>query len=298
MKSSIVLQKLMNGISIGGGNGNGGEPTTPPEIDPESITWVDFESNGKTIINSAFYKTENMEILGHTTIGETDVVHAGVFDGLTEMYKIKLKSGNTVKNIFIPQQLAHIEVEGASGVSPCERLYYDEASSKYLIDKCYDRFVVKSTDIGYANDRQGTETVYFTIASLTQAVISSKYMTNMNNKTFVVGNYTWATAGDLSTIYQPAPNIEGVFLGYNVCGIRVKKTRLTEEGFATDKNGVMQWLDKLKSDGKPLTLYLPLITAETVETSVKDLDMITYEGQNRLEVNNGNGIIKCKYPTI
>ena len=70
-------------------------------------------------------------------------------------------------------------------------------------------------------------------------------------------------------------------------------------GYTIDTTGVTSWLNKLKADGKPIVLYLPKQEVEKVAVGgISDLNIVTYEGENTLQISNGHGILKCKYPTI
>ena len=309
MKSYDVLLKLIRGVS-GGGSGSGsgggsGAGTDIPETEPERTVWIDFESNNRTIINSAFYKTKDMEILGQTTQSDdainTDFIHAGVYDSATQLYKITMQSGSTKKNIYIPQELIYNNFLGVSSniTVPQERLYLDTSDSKYYIDKYYERLTIDGSNAEYVKDRTNESSICFKVTAFTQTYITeNKYLVDHNNTTAVCGNYSWLQPGNLTTIYNTASTTEGVFLGYNVLLVRVLKTRITDMGYTIDATGITSWLNKLKSDGKPIILYLPKQEVEKVVVSgISDLNIVTYEGENTLQISNGNGILKCKYPT-
>ena len=92
--------------------------------------------------------------------------------------------------------------------------------------------------------------------------------------------------------------LEKKLLGYNTLRIRVNKSRITDAGFEISTTGIQSWVNSLDSSGKPIILYLPKNSVETIEVSeISDLNIITYKGENTLKIANGNGIIKCKYPT-
>lgn len=310
MKSSEVLLKLIRGIS-GGGSGSGsgsGSDITIPETEPEGTVWANFESNSKTILNSVLYKTKDMEILAQTTQNDsnenTDFIHTGVYDGNTQLYKLSLKSGSTTKNIYMPQDLVYVSKDFYSNsaiTAPRERLYYNSEKSKYCIDKYYERLIISPTNLKYTASEQhlnSANTIFFSVTNFNQTYITNNnYLVDNNNQTCVCGNYGWTKPGNMNTIYN-ITDTEGVFLAYNGLMLRVNKARLTDEGFTTDLGGVQSWLSSLSSKGKPLTLYLPKKEVEIVETNgISDINIITYEGKNELKITNGNGIIKCQYPT-
>ena len=309
MKSYDVLLKLIRGVSgSGSGSGSGGSSgggTNIPEIEPEGTIWVDFESNNRTIINSVFYKTKDMEILGQTTQSDeainTDFIHTGVYDSSTQLYKITMQSGSTKKNIYIPQELIYNKfAEVSSKITvPQERLYLDTSDSKYYIDKYYERLTIDGSIITYSKSLGNDTTVCFNVTAFTQSYITeNKYLVDNNNTTAVCGNYSWLKPGSLNTIYNTTSTTEGVFLGYNTLLVRVLKTRITDMGYTIDATGIASWLNKLKSDGKPIILYLPKQEVEKVAVSgISDLNIITYEGKNILQISNRNDILKCKYPT-
>ena len=142
--------------------------------------------------------------------------------------------------------------------------------------------------------------LYIFISTFSQSFIyGNKYLVDFNNTTAVCGNYSWLKSGNLSTIYNTASTIEGIFFGYNTLLVRVLKTIITDMGYSIDATGVTSWLDKLKADGKPIILYLPKQEVEKVAVSgISDLNIVTYEGKNTLQISNGNSILKFKYPTI
>ena len=306
MKSYDVLLKLIRGVSGGGSGGGSGTGTDIPDIEPEGTIWIDFESNNRTIINSVFYKTKDMEILGQTTQSDdainTDFIHAGVYDSATQLYKITMQSGSTKKNIYIPQELIYNNFTEVSPkiTVPRERLYLDTSSSKYYIDKYYERLTIDGSNAAYVRDRTNDTTICFNVPAFTETYITeNKYLIDRNDTTAVCGNYSWLQPGNLNTIYNNNSTTEGVFLGYNALLIRVLKTRITDMGYTIDATGITSWLNKLKSDGKPIIVYLPKQEVEKVVVSgISDLNIVTYEGKNTLQISNGNGILKCKYPTI
>lgn len=309
MKSYDVLLKLIKGVSggvSGGGSGSSsGSGTDIPEIEPEGTQWMDFESNNRTILNSVFYKTKDMEILGQTTQSDddtnTDFIHAGVYDSATQLYKISMQSGRSKKNVYIPQELIYNKFADVSSsiTVPRERLYLDTSDSKYYIDKYYERLTIDGSNATFVSGRSNETTVCFTANAFTQSYITeNKYLVDANNTTAVCGNYSWLQPGNLSTIYQNTSTKEGVFLGYNTLIVRVLKTRITDMGYTLDTSGIASWLNKLKSNGKPIILYLPKKEVEKLTVSgISDLNIVTYEGENTLQISNGNGILKCKYPT-
>ena len=142
--------------------------------------------------------------------------------------------------------------------------------------------------------------VYIFISTFSQSFIyGNKYLVDFNNTTAIYGNYSWLKSGNLSTIYNTASTIEGIFFEYNTLLVRVLKTIITNMGYSIDATGVTSWLNKLKADGKPIILYLPKQEVEKVAVGgISDLNIVTYEGENTLQISNGNGILKCKYPTI
>ena len=65
--------------------------------------------------------------------------------------------------------------------------------------------------------------------------------------------------------------------------VRVLKTRITYMGYSIGAIGVASWPNKLKTDGKPIILYLPKQEVEKVAVSgISDLNIVTYKGKNTL----------------